>query len=491
MNFSLALEDEMNNFVSDISSVSLEDITDTVLQNAFRGVKIACNDIGILNKLKACMEAYDTATLDKYSSSMYNIITERIRNDYGIEVISIENIENKSQLQIAQEGITDIIKKIWDAIKNVISKIYNAIKKFFIGEETQEAKLNKDLEKSLDKANDIKKKLKNRKYAKVNKKFNEYSNKKLKINPKHQVTEIIKSDSSNTQTEEIINIDYSNIEINPSDLERFRHLNAHLDASFINSYLTRLNNYNHLIVMTNRVLNANVDNLDGTIEIFGNQKRTMSFEENIKYLYSDTCNRLVTLNYELSQASVEVPTVAEDLRFVPEPRRRSTISTMPYLDSGDMIYIYAQEDPEERKKPYYLMFLYGNTLTTTATDKVTAPLIDNDDLIIILNKMVSLSTLLEKNTSEMLKTNKLCDVLKDRIEKVKLYDHEGCNNPETLEIMNKCLSNISTFYNIFFYYLQNITKLNKKIRICLDEIQVLIQMNIYHYNEIENYIVEE
>lgn len=492
MKLQVALEeDDILSFTNEINNVSLEDITDNVLFNTFRGIKVACEDLSVIHKLQASLEAYDNYKNDSYYKTMHGIIINKFKTEYDIDDISIEDADYKSEKQIALEGLGDILKKIWEAIKNVFVKIYNAIKKFFIGEKQEEIKINKDLDKQIEKIKNIKKKRRSSKTAKVSKLFKEYSSRNLKVNPKDMTTEIITVNSDSNKTEEVINVDLSTIQINPQDLEDFRYLNNDLNITFLNSHITRLSNYQHLVEMLNKVLNAHVDNLDGAIETYGHQKSKVSLDENIKSLYNETCNRMTAFIYEIAQALQEVPVQTEDLKFIPEPRRNSTIATLPYLDNGDMIYIFGQDDPDERKKPYYLMFLIGNTTTSTDTDKVTAPLLDYDDLLNFLNSLLRLQSSVDKTNEELYKTNKLCDVLKDRIDRVKLYDTEGSQNSETLEVFNKTLDNISQFYKIFYYYFQNATKLNKRISNCVNDLKKLSEINIYHYNKIDEYIIEE
>lgn len=491
MNFSVALEDnDVNNFLSDIDNVSLEDITDNDLFNAFRGIKIANQDMHALKRISACMESYDGTALDKYTKSMYNVIISNYKQQYNIDTISIENAEYKTDKQIAMESIGSVLKSIWEAIKRVFTRMYQAIKKFFIGEKQDELRIEKKLQETIEKAKKIERKHKGKRQVKVSKLFTDYKNRKLKSDKNNEVTEVVKSNSNGIDVEEVMTIDYSDYQINPEDLERFRYFNNNLDLTYITGYISRLSNYNHLIVQLNRVLNANVDNMDGVIETFGKQKHTMSLDENVKWLYDATCNRMVTFRYELTMACQEVPVLTEDLKFIPEPRRGSAISTMPYFNDGEMIYIYGQDDEEEKNNPYYIAFLFDTTNTTSPTDKVTAPLLNVDEILNIGKNTLQLQNTVEKNADDLSASNKLCDILKDRIDKVKLYDTEGNQNPETLEILNKTLGNISQFYKTFYYYFQNSAKLNSKLKSAIVNIQILMQISLYHHEQIDSFIVE-
>lgn len=121
-----------------------ENYTDDVLalDNQFRGIQFAAEQIDYLSRLKNILVKNKTTGLSKAgkvltATALENITTRLDINTTG--VLSMESLDTPESVNVAIESITDTIKNIWKSIVETLKYIWNKIKAFFSSDKRRAA----------------------------------------------------------------------------------------------------------------------------------------------------------------------------------------------------------------------------------------------------------------------------------------------------------------------------------------------------------------
>lgn len=109
---------------------SWEDVSDEL-----RGLEVAFEQIESLSKIRGIVAKYRDRGLSRSSVKLANIATGSVRKTLKLndipKQVCMENLSEMDSVNVSLEGISDIIRRIWEAIKKTFEYIWNKITYIF------------------------------------------------------------------------------------------------------------------------------------------------------------------------------------------------------------------------------------------------------------------------------------------------------------------------------------------------------------------------